>query len=409
VPVFWASASIHLASPITVVSILIFPLLLCGVLYLRTTTDPEKMFPEGHVVNQHRDWLTSRFSQIEAIDLIATFPGDFKTGNPLDQLRQVRTIQHALSAVPEVTSTFSVANVIRLPVHKTRSAKTILQKNIFNDAIRAERESLQAQRLLAVEPDSVSYRIRVGLACEGTEHTAIASRLESVYRNSVRGQDSLPEIWATGICLITSAGRDQILDDLATSATLALLIITPLVMILLRGIVVGLLAMIPNVLPAAAFFGTIGWLGIEIDIGTLLTASVGLGIAVDDTLHFLHVFRRELQHGDRFTATWRTVGYCWRPMLFTSLICAGGLALFAFSSFIPARQFSIAIVILLGTAVVCDLVVLPAMILSPCGRFFADSQLRHGQVGTHGTEIRAKNSSQRPDFNPLVGYHHHTS
>ena len=272
--------------------------------------------------------------------------------------------------LPSVKSTFSVANLCKLPKANSRSATAIVQNSVVNDAIKAQTDSLRQHRLLADQPGSVSWRIRVAVDCGGAEHQTVCQNIENQAQLAAAEMNDGPSTWATGIWMMTATGRQQILIDLATSFLLAFLIITPIVMLLLRGIVVGLLAMIPNVLPALAFFGTLGWIGWEVDIGTLLTASVGLGIAVDDTLHFLHVFRRELNGHDRFVATQNTIRHCWRPMLFTSLICASGLALFVLSSFVPARQFSIAIVVLLGSAAICDLVVLPAIILSPLGRYF---------------------------------------
>ena len=54
----------------------------------------------------------------------------------------------------------------------------------------------------------------------------------------------------------------------------------------------GIMSMIPNLLPVVFIFGTLGWLGVKVDIGIMMTASVALGVAVDDTIHFFHNFRR---------------------------------------------------------------------------------------------------------------------
>jgi predicted RND superfamily exporter protein len=55
--------------------------------------------------------------------------------------------------------------------------------------------------------------------------------------------------------------------------------------------------MIPNVFPAMVVFGTMGWASLLVDVGAMMTASVALGIAVDDTLHYLTWFRREIDGG----------------------------------------------------------------------------------------------------------------
>ena len=404
----WPASGRRWASPVTATSFAFIPFLLVGISGLNTTLDPENMFEADHIVNQNREWLANHFSSTNAIDVVVTFPDKSSEPDLLGQIRSVKTIQDELSRIPAVVSTFSAASVCRLPKPGIRSAKTILQESVFNDAILAESDSFSRNRLMAREPGTVSWRIRAGLQCSGADYAMVRTQIEKSCTQVSGKLANTPETWTSGIWMMTCAGRCQILRDLATSFILAFIAITPVVMLLLRGIIVGLLAMVPNVLPALFFFGTLGWMNVEVDIGTLLTASVGLGIAVDDTLHFLHTFRRELQTQDRFSATWSTIRKCWRPMLFTSLICASGLALFAMSSFVPARQFSIAIVVLLASAAICDLVVLPGLILSPLGRFFEYPE-ESESINSLPTDEDMSATSTRPTFNPLVGYHRRTS
>ncbi|MEM9412596.1 MAG: hypothetical protein AAGA30_15895, partial [Planctomycetota bacterium] len=156
---------------------------------------------------------------------------------------------------------------------------------------------------------------------------------------------------------------------LVGSFTLAFIVITPLIIFLKLGVFSGIVAKVPNMFPALAFFGTLGWLGIRIDIGTLLTACVGLGIAVDDTLHFLNEYVRN-PNQNRTAAAMQTVEHCFRPMRQTTLVCSIGLSVFAFCQFIPAQNFAFAICALLALALLCDIVLMPAIIIGPLGRLF---------------------------------------
>ena len=67
--------------------------------------------------------------------------------------------------------------------------------------------------------------------------------------------------------------------------------------VVLRSPAAGIISMIPNVFPIVVVFGALGWLGINVDIGIMMTASVALGVAVDDTVHFLTWFRRGISRG----------------------------------------------------------------------------------------------------------------
>lgn len=102
-----------------------------------------------------------------------------------------------------------------------------------------------------------------------------------------------------------------------------------------------------------------------------MTASAALGIAVDDTLHFITWFRRGLGRGmARDQAVRFAYGRCGRAMFQTSMICGLGLLLFALSGFIPVRRFALMMFALLTLALAGDLVVLPALLVGPLGRVF---------------------------------------
>jgi predicted RND superfamily exporter protein len=115
------------------------------------------------------------------------------------------------------------------------------------------------------------------------------------------------------------------------------------------------------------------------DIGSVMTASIALGIAVDDTLHFLAFFRRTVnQPGtSRFSAVLSAYQHCGVAMIQTSVSCGIGLMVYAFSDFVPTSRFAILMAILLLLALLGDLLLLPALLLSPAGRFFAPRSSRH--------------------------------
>jgi hypothetical protein len=146
--------------------------------------------------------------------------------------------------------------------------------------------------------------------------------------------------------------------------------ITPIMMLSIRSILGGLLIMIPNVLPVTLAFGMMGWMDWSLDIAGILTASVALGIAVDDTLHFVCWYQRERQDGrSAKEAVRRTFDRCSSAMLHTTLISCGAMLPFLFADFMPTQQFSRLMITMLSLALIGDLVLLPALILSPLGRW----------------------------------------
>ena len=114
-----------------------------------------------------------------------------------------------------------------------------------------------------------------------------------------------------------------------------------------------------------------GWLGANVDIGGMMTASVALGIAVDDTLHFLTWFQRARRSGHgRRAAIVGAYRRCTAAMWQTTAVCALGMLAFVFSEFVPISRFAWLMAAALLAALVGDLVLLPALLASRFGRFF---------------------------------------
>ena len=92
------------------------------------------------------------------------------------------------------------------------------------------------------------------------------------------------------------------------SYVLALLIITPLMIFLVGSLRIGLLSMAPNLAPVFLTLGVMGWLDIPLDMSTLLIGGIIIGVAVDDTIHFMHGFkRRYAATGDPYRAVRETL------------------------------------------------------------------------------------------------------
>ena len=158
------------------------------------------------------------------------------------------------------------------------------------------------------------------------------------------------------------------LEDLFNSFLLALVLVGIVMIIALRSVRSGLMAMIPNVFPTLLLFGGMGWIGRPVDIGSVMTASVALGIAVDGTFHFLKWFNHCLRMGkSQREAISVAYQHCGRALVQTTIICASGLLIFSFSEFLPVRQFSLMMMWLLIAALVGDLVLLPALLAGRLG------------------------------------------
>ena len=185
------------------------------------------------------------------------------------------------------------------------------------------------------------------------------------------GRNEPVSVVYTGLVPVVYKAQRTLLVSLIESTGWAFGMIAVVMMFVVRSMRAGLLSMLPNVYPVVAVFGAMGWMGVFVDIGSMMTASVAMGVAVDDTIHFLTWFRRGLDEGrDRKNAillAYRRVGLA---MTQTTLIGGFGLSIFAFSTFTPTQRFGTLMLALLAAALIGDLIFLPALLASPLGRVF---------------------------------------
>jgi predicted RND superfamily exporter protein len=195
-----------------------------------------------------------------------------------------------------------------------------------------------------------------------------------------------PKQWVnsvyTGVVPIVYKAQRALLTSLVESTLWSFLTITPLMIFVTRSFRAGLVAMIPNVVPVIVIFGTMGWLGIPIDIGSMMTASIALGVAVDDTIHFLSWFRGDVHHyRNRNNAIISCYAKCATPTLQAACISGLGLSVFALSTFTPTQRFGWLMLTILIAGVVAELILLPAILAGPLGKVFEPRQVRHTAIG----------------------------
>ncbi|WP_345970435.1 MMPL family transporter [Sulfurimonas sp. HSL1-6] len=155
--------------------------------------------------------------------------------------------------------------------------------------------------------------------------------------------------------------QHDVTDTLVESILLAIAAVSLMMMLIFRNLRMIPLFIIPNVLPIALVVGVMGWLGITIDLGVAVSGAIIIGVAVDDTIHFLVKYREARREGESFEAALAYVyHYAGKAIVFTTLILSAAFMIFALSDFVPNVNFGIVTASALVIAVVIDLLMLPA-------------------------------------------------
>lgn len=277
-------------------------------------------------------------------------------------LAAVQGLQRWIEAQEGVTGTLSAVDFI-LELHRAAVGTRKLPRN----------PAAIAQLLLMTEGQSgieryvdFTYRrgrIQVQLRDLGARrYLPLVERTRHEIGKRFAGLDV--SVRVTGTSLLAYRGIDTLVWNLLTSLLIAFALIAPVLMLAFRSIKVGLLTLIPNVIPLTTGLGFMVAVGMNLDVTTVMIFSIAFGIAVDDTIHFVARYREEVESGrdveEAVTATLRSAG---RAMVLTSVILMIGFSVILVSNFPGTQRFGVLGVLIIGMALVTDLTVTPACML----------------------------------------------
>ena len=360
--------------PIAVVSLGMMLVVGWGILNVNTSVRIETLFPsDSRILTDYR-WLEQHVGPLVPIEVVLTCDRSCRL-TFRERLRLASRVEHALRKLDAVGGTMSAATFAPQFPRRPDLPQTMYHQKI-NQQLRKNRSRFAEANYLHATKQGEELRI-----------TAYVSALRKMdygrFLRVVRGTVSplLPRhqenhaagVTAryTGIMPLVHNIQHQLMNDLFKSFLSAFVVITVTMTLVQGGLAAGLVSMVSNIFPTLLMFGTLGWWKMPMDIGSVMTASVALGIAVDDTLHFLTFFRRGLDAGhSRRRAVRFAYRHCGTAMIQTSLICGLGLLVFAGSDFVPVSRFAWMMVSLMAAALFGDLIVLPSLLLGPLGDLF---------------------------------------
>ena len=380
-------------------------LCLWGMVYFRTETKVIRYFPDESQVMQDYKFLEENLSGIVSVDTIVRFDTETQRKVPfLDRARKILAIQDALKKHPEVSGTLSLASFIDLQANddadsKIRSRRNanlrenLIGKKIHERLLKGGESAAGLSSLIALPQNSADWKKKGDellnergdevwrITCQSSilsdcDYAILTKELGNIAEEQLSDfAAGRPVHRVTGLVPIFLRTQNALLESLIDSFGLALLLVCAVMAVMLRSLPASFYAMLPNVMPVAMIFGLLGWTGIRIDIGTMITASVALGLAVDGTLHLITWFRELLRQGmPREEAIAKSLEHCAPALWQTSAaIGFGMMALYPVELLLISR-FGWIMAAMIFAALWGDVVLLPALLAGPLGAAIEESE-----------------------------------
>jgi len=337
---------------------------------LRVSSNPNSWFPDGHRYRVASDYIADHFGGTSTFEIFI----DSGRENGLHEPEMMNRIDSLDSIVADLrasgaqlTHTMSVVEIAK----ETHQALNANDPAFY--AIPQERKLLAQEFLLFENGGSDDLEKMVDSQFSRTHYTIRSSWQDGVdFRRFLDGAEPIfrdafgasADVVVTGMSAVMSRTVSATTESMLRSYALALALITPLMIVLIGSLRAGLVSMVPNLVPILLTLGMMGLTDIPIDMFTLLAGCIAIGLAVDDSIHFIASFRRYLAMGhDPVRAVEETMQSTGRALLFTSIVLTSGFLVLMLSGMLNLQQVGALTAFAITSAFLLDVTVTPALLV----------------------------------------------
>lgn len=340
-----------------------------GLSRVRTSIEIIRLFSPRTPVIADYAFLEQQLGGLVPMEVVLRFD----QRNKLDlgsRLAMVRAIQSDLHTLPEVTGSLSAA---------TFSPAGRGSKSSFSGLVLHRR--LAKSGYLVAEDDAEYWRISVRVRAEGDiDYDRFHKQLRQKIDPQIAAAGDLASdvtTTFTGTVPIIYKARRSLLHGMILGFGTDVLLVMVAAMFATRHWSSGVVLLVACLFPMMLVFGWMGLAGIVVDVGSVMTPCVALGVTVDDVIHFILWFRRGIERGRSVEDAVRLAyDSCARAMYQSWGVIGLGLSAFALSSFVPTFRFGALMIALLTVGLMGNLIFLPALLSGPLGHWMARSVRR---------------------------------
>lgn len=332
---------------------------------INVNSNPYEYFTYNQPIRHANDFVKEAFGGNTGPEFIIDSGRDDGIKDP-EFLKKVEAFKKDVDALPYVNKTVDIIDIIKDMNQNLNGGKEEFYRLPDDQKVVAEELFLYSMSL----PQGMDLNNRMTLKKDKIRMSVLWSIYDT--RGWLTHIDDLMEmgkkhglnLQATGKFYLFQRMMDYIVETFIRSIFMAMFFVAILMMIIFRSFKIGLLSLIPNVLPLVIGGAIMVAADVDLNIGSALVFSVCLGIAVDDTIHFLSNYYRLKKEGLNEIDIMSTIfTYTGSALLVTTVILASGFGIYYFGDFVPNVNFGMLCALVLTSALLIDMIFLPALLM----------------------------------------------
>ncbi len=280
-----------------------------------------------------------------------------------DKMALIQKINAYLNDMPETGKVLSLGTMLQV-AEKLNDGKPLdnFELAVLYEKLPRDIVSLVLTPYVSIEHNQARFAIRVRDSEPTLKRDAF---LKKIYHDLTNSLELKPEnVQITGMMVLYNNMLQSLFDSQIKTLGVTVAALIFMFLILFRSLKFSLIAITPNLLSIGIVLGMMGWLGIPLDMMTITIAAISVGIAVDDTIHYIHRFKHEFPKDRNYIQTMRrcheSIGYA---MYYTSITIVIGFSILTLSNFIPSIYFGLLTGLAMVIALIAAMTLLPQLII----------------------------------------------
>jgi predicted RND superfamily exporter protein len=279
------------------------------------------------------------------------------------KVARIKAVHGYLDGLPETGKVLSLASIVSV-AENLNNGKPLdsLELALLYSETPDEFKATLIRPYVSVEHKQVRFWVRV----RDSEKSLRRNELLTKIRSDLVGKLGLDveRFHLAGLLVLYNNMLQSLFSSQIVTLGITVLALTGMFLVLFRSLKLALIAISGNLLSVAAVLGVMGLLNIPLDMMTITIAAISVGIAVDDTIHYIHRFRHEFQKDRKYIDTMhRCHGTIGHAMYYTSVTIIIGFSILALSNFIPSIYFGLLTGLAMVIALIAALTLLPQLLI----------------------------------------------
>ncbi|MCK0152229.1 MMPL family transporter [Alcanivorax sp. S6407] len=279
------------------------------------------------------------------------------------RLAKLVEIQNYVESLPETGKVLSLATTYEVAEKLNNGPLSYVQLMLLAKFIPADLQKQLVTPYLSDDGNQIRISVRVIDSDKNLNRNDLLAKIRHDLENNFDLEPG--QVHLTGAMVLYNNMLQSLFDSQIKTLGYVFAAILFMLLILFRSLPVALISMVPSLVSAGLVLGLMGWIGLPLDLMTITITAISIGIAVDDTIHYIHRFHEELPNDNDYVATMkRCHGSIGKAMYYTSLTIIAGFSILALSSFNPTVYFGLLTGLAMLVALLSNLTLLPALLIT---------------------------------------------